>query len=118
MAETPDFLPDYSSMPFNGRYRPLFKLFSTDNWKFVRENGAPVERDTAHQAIQAAKDCVRRILNPEIRAEQAEIVEDVLGVEEWRRDRAAQAAGHQEAVLGAVIVRGKTVKVERRRARA
>lgn len=118
MADTPDFLPDYSSMPFNGRYRPLFKLFSTDNWKFVRENGAPVERDTAHQAIQAAKDCVRRILNPEIRAEQAEIVADVLGVEEWRRDRAAQAAGDQEAVLGAVIVRGKTVRVERRRARA
>ncbi len=117
MANTPDFLPDYSSMPFNGRYRPLFKLFSTDNWKFVRENGAPVERDTAHEAIEAAKDCVRRILNPEIRAEQAEIVADVLGVEEWRRERAGRAAGDQEAVLGAVIVRGKTVKVERRRAR-
>lgn len=118
MAKTPDFLPDYSSMPFNGRYRPLFKLFSTDNWKFVRENGTPVERDTAGQAIQAAKDCVRRILNPEIRAEQAEIVADVLGVEEWRRERAAQAAGDQEAVLGAVIVKGRQVKVERvRRAR-
>ena len=118
MANTPEFLPDYSSMPFNGRYRPLFKLFSTDNWKFVRENGAPVERDTAHQAIQAAKECVRRILNPEIRAEQADTVADVLGVDAWRREKAAQAAGDQEAVLGAVIVRGKTVKVERRRARA
>lgn len=112
-----DFLPDYSQMPWQGRYRPLFKLMSTDNWRFVRKDGQPIECDTAHQAIEAAKECVRRILNPEIRAEQAEVVADVLGVEEWRRERAAQAAGDQEAVLGAVIVRGKTVKVERRRAR-
>ncbi|WP_144223449.1 hypothetical protein [Mesorhizobium amorphae] len=119
MTNTPDFLPDYSSMPFNGRYRPLFKLLSTDNWRFVRKDGMPIECDTASQAIEAAKDCVRHILNPEIRAEQADKVADVLGVEQWRRERAAQAAGDQEAVLGAVIVKGRQVKIERvRRARA
>ncbi|WP_379069281.1 hypothetical protein ACHMW4_04115 [Mesorhizobium sp. UC22_110] len=118
MTNAPDFLPDYSSMPANGRYRPLFKLLSTDNWRFVRRDGKPIEVDTARQAIEAAKECVRQILNPEIRAEKAEAIADVLGVEEWRRERAAQAAGDQEAVLGAVIVRGRTVKIERRRARA
>lgn len=118
MSDAPDFLPDYSSMPVNGRYRPLFKLLSTDNWRFVRKDGKPVELDTAGQAIEAAKECVRQILNPEIRAEKAEQIADVLGVQEWRQRKAAQAAGDQEAVLGAVIVRGRTVKIERRRARA
>lgn len=117
MSAAPDFLPDYSSMPVNGRYRPLFKLLSTDNWRFVRKDGAPVECDTAHQAIEAAKECVRQILNPEIRSEKAEAIADVLGVDQWRRERAERTAGDQEAVLGAVIVRGRTVKIERRRAR-
>lgn len=118
MADTPDFLPDYNQMPWQGRYRPLFKLFSTDGWKFVRRDGQPIECDTAHQAIEAAKECVRRILNPEIRAEKAEQVADILGVEQWRRERAGQAAGDQEAVLGALIVKGRQVRVERvRRAR-
>lgn len=117
MTNAPDFLPDYSSMPVNGRYRPLFKLLSTDNWRFVRKDGKPVEVDTAGQAIEAAKECVRQILNPEIRAEKAEVVSDVLGVEEWRREKAERTAGDQETVLGAVIIRGRQVKVERRRAR-
>lgn len=117
MADTPEFLPDYGQMLWKGRYRPLYKLFANDGWRHARKDGKPIECDTAHQAIEAAKDCVRRILNPEIRAEQAEIVADVLGVEEWRRERAAQAAGDQEAVLGALIVRGKAVKVERRKRR-
>ena len=117
MVNAPDFLPDYSSMPVNGRYRPLFKLLSTDNWRFVRKDGKPIEVETAGQAIEAAKECVRQILNPEIRAEKAEAIADVLGVEEWRRARAERTAGDQEAVLGAVIIRGKTVRVERRRAR-
>lgn len=118
MADAPQFLPDYGQMPWQGRYRPLFRLFAHEGWKFVRKDGLPIECDTAGQAIQAAKDCVRRILNPAIRAEQAEIAADVLGVEEWRREKAAQVAGNQEAVLGAVIVKGRQVKVERvRRAR-
>lgn len=56
---------------------------------------------------------VRRILNPTIYAERAEVAKDVLGVAEWHEERAARAAQDQEAALGAVIVKGRQVKVER-----
>lgn len=111
-----EFLPDYSQMPWNGRYRPLFKLFASERWRYVRKNGAPVECDTASQAIEAAKACVRRILNPTIYAEQAAVAEDVMGVAAWHEQRAARAAQDQEAALGAIVVKGRQVKVERRRA--
>jgi hypothetical protein len=108
------FLPDYSTMQINGRYRPLFRLFEGSGWKYVRRDGIPVECDTVSQAIEAAKECVKCILNPPIRAEQAEIVKDVLGVDAWHRERAGQAARDQQAAFGAVIVKGRQVKVERR----
>lgn len=114
-----DFLPDYSSMSINGRHRPLFKLFASDGWRYVRKDGRPVECDTPAQAITAAKECVKRILNPEIKSEK---VNDALADEVmlWRQRRAEEAAEAQEATLGAVIVKGRQVKVERlgRRARA
>ena len=34
-----EFLPDYSQMPWNGRYRPLFKLFASERWRYVRKDG-------------------------------------------------------------------------------
>lgn len=111
-----EFLPDYSQMPWNGRYRPLFKLFATERWRYVRKDGEPVECDTAGQAIEAAKACVKRILNPAIYAERTAVAEDVLGVAAWHEERAARSAQDQEAALGAIIVKGRQVKVERRRA--
>lgn len=111
-----EFLPDYSQMPWNGRYRPLFKLFATERWRYVRKDGEPVECDTAGQAIEAAKACVKRILNPTIYAERKAVAEDVLGVAAWHEQRAARTAQDQEAALGAIIVKGRQVKVERRRA--
>lgn len=115
-----DFLPDYGQMPWKGRYRPMFKLFASDAWKYVRRDGRPVECDTAAHAIDAAKECVKRILNPGIRAEHTH--QDALADEVtlWRQRRAEEVAGRQEAALGAVIVKGRQVKVERlgRRARA
>ncbi|RWB29612.1 hypothetical protein [Mesorhizobium sp.] len=115
---TRDFLPEYSQMPVGSRYRPLFRLFAGSGWKYVRKDGAPVECDTASQAIEAAKECVKRILNPEIRAEQAAVIEDVLGVEAWQRERAGQAARDQQDAFGALIVRGRQILVEKRRQRA
>lgn len=114
-----DFLPEYSQMPVGGRYRPLFRLFEGSGWKFVRKDGKPVECDTSGQAIEAAKECVRRILNPQIRAEQTcDALADEVTV--WRQRRAGEAAEAQEAALGAVIIKGRQVKVERvgRRERA
>ncbi|MER8827211.1 hypothetical protein NKH73_14075 [Mesorhizobium sp. M0938] len=113
-----EFLPDYSTMQINGRYRPLFKLFCSDGWRYVRKDGAPVECETASQAIEAAKECVKHILNPPIRAEQVEVVADVLGVAAWHRERAGQAARDQQEAFGALIVKGRQIVVEKRRARA
>jgi hypothetical protein len=112
-----EFLPEYDSMTINGRYRPLYRLFAGTPWRYVRRNGAKVECETAGQAIEAAKECVKRILNPVIRAEQAEVVQDVLGVEAWQRQRAGQAARDQQEAFGALIVKGRQVVVEKRRAR-
>ncbi|HWK65376.1 MAG TPA: hypothetical protein VNS34_10570 [Rhizobiaceae bacterium] len=69
---TKEFLPEYSQMPYGSRYRPLFRLFAGENWRFVRKDGQPVECDTAIQAIAAAKECLTRVLNPSIRSEQIE----------------------------------------------
>lgn len=38
-------------MTVTGRYRLVFKLLSTDSWRFVRKGGKPVELDTAYQVI-------------------------------------------------------------------
>lgn len=69
---TKEFLPEYSQMPHGRKYRPLFRLFAGENWKFVRKDGKPVECDTAGQAVNEARECVKRILNPVIRSEQVE----------------------------------------------
>lgn len=113
------FLPDYSTMAIDGRYRPLFRLFDGDGWKYVRKDGKPVQCATLSEAIAEAKACVRRILNPEIRAEisAAETVADVLGIASWHEERATRAAQEQQAAFGTIFVRHKPVAVERRRSR-
>lgn len=116
-----DFLPDYGSMCVDGRYRPIFKLFASGGWKFVRKDGKPVECDTAAEAVLAAKECVKAILNPQIRAETMEAapsIPDFLDAEAWRRDREAVLTKEQEEAFGTIFVRHRAVKVERRRARA
>lgn len=118
-----DFLPDYKWMQVKGRYRPLFRLFCSDRWKFVRKNGVPVECDTASEAVAAAKDCVKAILNPQIRSETMETVPavpDFLNPEAWNRERAERQAAEQEEAFGTIFVKHRPVKVERigRRSRA
>lgn len=120
---TKSFLPDYKWMQVNGRYRPLFRLFSSDRWKFVRKGGVPVECDTAKQALAEAKECVKAILNPTIRSEMIEAdpaVPDFLNPEMWNRERAEKRAAQQEETFGTIFVKHKPVKVVRvgRRARA
>ncbi|PWJ80618.1 hypothetical protein C7441_112160 [Pseudaminobacter salicylatoxidans] len=118
-----DFLPEYRYLPWKGGYRPMFRLFTSDRWKLVRRDGEPVSCDTAGQALAEAKECVRRILNPEIRAEMAEAVPkvpDFLNPEIWDRDRKAREVQEQQEAFGTIFVRSKPVKVElaKRRARA
>ncbi|UPT53378.1 hypothetical protein [Synechococcus phage Ssp-JY39] len=119
---TKAFLPEYGQMPFGEKYRPLFKLFAGENWRFVRKDGKPVEYDTAGQAVDAAKECVKRILNPAIRSEEIEAPSsDALAGEAAaflaRRDQEAEEQKARVfASMSMVFLKGgRTVAVERRR---
>lgn len=118
-----DFLPEYSSMEINGRHRPLFRLFSGAGWKYVRKDGRPIECDSALAAVNAAKECVKAILNPPIRSEKLTsevlVVPDILDVDAWRQSKAENEAAERERVFSGTIFReGRAIKVEKRRARA
>jgi hypothetical protein len=71
---------------------------------------------SAGQAITAAKDYVRARLNPPIRGEVTEPC-DVLGLAHWHEQKAAQRAAEQEQALGAIVVKGRAIIVERRKER-
>jgi len=118
-----DFLPEYRYLPWKGGYRPMFRLFTSDRWRLVRKDGEPVSCGTAGAALAEAKECVRRILNPEIRAEAVEAnaaIPDFLDRDAWNRDRKAREVQEQQETFGTVFVRHKPVKVEhvKRRTRA
>lgn len=107
------FMPKAHYLPIKDRYRPMYRLFQEEPWKLVPKAQA---YPSVGQAITAAEAYMAEKLNPTIYAERAAVAEDVIGVAAWHEERAARAAQDQEAVLGAVIVKGRQVKVERRRA--
>jgi hypothetical protein len=110
---TGDFLPEFKILPAKGGgYLASYRLFEGKPFRLI-----PGEvKETASQALTAAKDYVRSKLNPPIRCEKAEPSADTLGVADWHEQRAARQAEQQEQALGGVIVKGRTVVVERRRA--
>lgn len=109
---TGDFLPEFNAVPVRGGYRGSYRLFDSQPFRFI-PGCEPFM--TAGQALNAAKDYVRERLNPPIRCEVTE-AKDVLGLAEWHEQRAAREAAQQEQALGAIVVRGRQVKIERRRA--
>ncbi len=104
------FLPEFNAVPVRGGYRGSYRLFDSQPFRFI-PGCEPYP--TAGRALEAAKEYVRARLNPPIRAEITE-AKDVLGLASWHLEKAAQRAAEQEQALGAVIVRGRQVKVERR----
>jgi hypothetical protein len=106
---TDGFLPEFKLMPAKGGgYRCTYRLF--DGKPFVLIPGEA--KTTAAQALNAAKAYVRAKLNPPIRREIA--AKDVLGIAQWHEQRAARQAEQQEQALGAIIIKGRQIKVERR----
>jgi hypothetical protein len=111
------FLPDYSVMPLNGRYRPLFKLYQDERWRMVLVDRKPIDCGSASEAIQRAKDHVASILNPKIHCERSA---DVLGIDDWRK-RKAEAVEEERASVFAgfdgsrIFRQGREITVERRR---
>lgn len=111
---TASFLPEFNAVPVRGGYRGSYRLFDSQPFRFI-PGCEPYP--TAGRALEAAKDYVRERLNPPIRGEVTE-ARDVLGIQQWHEQRAARAAAEQEQALGAIVVKGRQVKVERRRERA
>jgi hypothetical protein len=105
-----DFLPEYHYLPVPGGYRASYRLFAGSPFRLIP--GAE-KFASAGQAITAAKEYVRARLNPPIRGEVTE-ARDVLGLQQWHEEKAAQRAAEQEQALGAIVINGRAVKVERR----
>ena len=110
---TDGFLPEFKILPAKGGgYLASYRLFEGKPFVII-PGGA---RESATKALNAAKEYVCAKLNPPIRCEKAEPTADALGVADWHEQRAARQAEQQEQALGAIIVKGRTVVVERRRA--
>lgn len=109
---TRTWFPEAHYMPDMGQYRPTYRWHLEDGWTLV-----PGRKlyPSVGQAIDAAKQYLIAAQKP-IRAARVESAnDDPLGVAAWRDERAGKAAEDQQQALGAVIVRGRQVQVERRR---
>lgn len=75
-----------------GGYAGLYRLFEDSDWKYVCEPRSKAVKPfpSASEAIRAAKDTIRRKLNPELKATTVEVEEDdpdILQIEKWRIDK-------------------------------
>ncbi len=111
---TRTWLPKSHYMPWAGRYRPTYRWYVEMPWALVPGGKSYA---TVGQAKDAADEYLATAMNRQIRAEKTE-ARDVLGIAAWHEQKAAQRAAEQEQALGAIVVRSRTVIVERRKARA
>jgi hypothetical protein len=110
---TRTWFPEAHYMPDMGQYRPMYRWYRENPWRLVP---GEARYPTAGRAIAAAKDWLASRLNShpgEGAPEPAN--DDPLGVAAWREERAGRAAQDQQQALGAIIVKGKQVQVEKRR---
>ena len=106
-----DFLPEWNCIAIYGRYRPIYRLYTGDNWHMVRDKAGPLDYASASEAIAAAKAHVAGILNPAIRAERA-----------FEKRKAMETnSGLIESVFGSapktVYSKGRSIPIERRGAK-
>lgn len=111
-----DFLPEWNCIALYGRYRPIYRLYTGDNWHMVRDKAGPLDYASASEAIAASKAHVAGILNPAIRAERAFEKE----AKAFRKARDT-ASGLIESVFGSapktVYSKGRSIPIERRGAK-
>lgn len=109
------WLPEAHYMPDMGQYRPLYRWYRESPWTLVP--GGKLY-PSSNRAVTAAKDWLAAAMNKG-RAEQApEIEPDVLGVANWRDEKAASVEREQVGAFGTIFIKGRAVAVEKRRARA
>ncbi len=96
---SPQFGAGYSAetgvLPVNGKYLPMYRLRRTEGWNCVRR----VECETAAEALRIANQIVQSIVSP---AKLIEAEPEPLGnIDDWRRDKAQEAADERQRVFGA-----------------
>lgn len=111
---TRTWLPKSHYMPWAGQYRPTYRWYVEQPYALVPGGQSYA---TASQAIAAADEYLANAMNKQIRGTVTEPC-DILGIAQWHLEKAAQRAAEQEQALGAIVVRSRTVIVERRKARA
>lgn len=67
-----EYFPEHMAISCRGGYRAAFRLFSGSPVKYVSKDGLPLVFPSEGEAKAAARECLKRVLNPPIRAEQIE----------------------------------------------
>jgi len=109
------WFPEAHYMPYGGGYLPLHRWYVGDPYKLLPGPKEPYP--TVTQAKNAARDYMAALMASRMRSEAVEAPEpaDALGVDQWHQERAGRAAAEQERALGALIVKGRQIQVERRK---
>lgn len=104
------------ALPWEGKYRPLYRLKPEDRWAIVRRDRKPVECETYGEALRIARDLVDAIERP------AHVIEDEpqpLGsTDQWKKDRDASIVAERAKVFAPqarVFLKGREVPVIRKK---
>lgn len=105
MKTKTDYLPEWNQMPINGQYAAIYRFFARSSWSYLRDPQTKQKLlfSTAGQAIAAAREFVRKTLNPELRSMTADEPEsdpskelaEKLGVNSWRQSKQEERAENQ-----------------------
>lgn len=118
-----EFDTSVNALPWKGQYRPAYKLYPGENWRMVKRNGAPVECDTAGQALAIAQETVDDITTAPRVLDEAELLAEAWGTKDFRPQKDAELTAERENIFGATPSMlfkkgGGTIPVETRRMRA
>lgn len=92
------FLPEYQSLRLAAGYAALYRLFAEQDFRYVFDpkNKAIAYFPDASSALKAAKDVVKRKLNPDLPSSKCEPNPeedtDLLLIEKWRAEKQEEYA--------------------------
>ncbi len=118
---TSTFMPETQVLAAANGYRGLYRLFEDSDFRMVWDHvqKKPAIFESAHAALAAAKDVVRRKLNPDLPTARAVVGEpfetddaDELQLEKWREEKIEQYARSRALVKNGK--RHRQVVVERK----
>ena len=109
-------LPEFRAAAWGNGFIGLYRMKEGADWFHVSEKGKRTVFPTARAAREAAKARVRSALDPPAKAAKpAPRAAPIL--REYRERQLAEQARAQVETTGGVIVRGRSVAVERRKVR-